>query len=362
MTSITFIIPTRNRPDVLARTLTALGALHPARLRHTCAEVIVVDNASTISPRVPPVLPNGLPARVIALRENHAAASRNVAAAEATGEWLIMLDDDSYPLDTGFLDALVEAPPQVAAIGAEILINDELHESGGLPEVFIGCGVAIRREVFRALGGYDSAFHYYVEEYDLAARLIAAGYRIEHDFRFRVRHEKVPGGRDMNLILQRLVRNNGWVALRYAPPHLRRMEVVHSVFRYGRIAWKERAGAGWRRGLIELARSWRAQPRRALPMPLYDRFTGLAAVRDRLCGLVEGRRVAIVAPGKNVELIRNVVVEQGGVLTREDRAEMRVVGTMSPGPMLDAWRQYDGAAQMPWLPKPAAAPAGACAA
>ena len=47
---------------------------------------------------------------------------------------------------------------------------------------------------------------------------------------FRVLHRKVTANRDMNVILSRLVRNNGWVAQRYAP-EVRRKEELREVRR-----------------------------------------------------------------------------------------------------------------------------------
>src|SRR6185503_611566 len=114
---------------------------------------------------------------------------------------------------------------------------------------FIGCGVAIRLRSFLAAGGYDPTFDYYAEEYDLAARFILAGYRIVHDRRFRVMHEKVTQGRDFNRIVHRLVRNNAWVAQRYAPIEHREAEINETISRYGRIAVKENAAAGYAAGV-----------------------------------------------------------------------------------------------------------------
>ena len=116
---ITYVIPTRNRPEVLANTLWALGALrgHAASLG---AEIIVVDNASDHPPKVDGPLDNGIPVRLIVRTENEGAASRNIAVQEANprSEWIVMLDDDSFPLDTGFLHRLASAPPDVAAVSA----------------------------------------------------------------------------------------------------------------------------------------------------------------------------------------------------------------------------------------------------
>ena len=101
---ISYVIPHRDRPASLARTLEALGALR-GHAALGGAEVIVVDNASARLPQVPKELDNGLPVALIARATNEGAASRNagVAAADRRSEWVVMLDDDSSPLDTGFV-------------------------------------------------------------------------------------------------------------------------------------------------------------------------------------------------------------------------------------------------------------------
>ena len=192
MTFISYILPTRNRPDALATTLAKLGDLpRPEHELAGGAEVIVVDNASDPSASIPCRLNNGLPIALIRRCTNDGAAARNLAANLARGQWLAMLDDDSHPLDCGHLHALAGVPAEVAAIGADIRLPDGSREAGGLPEVFIGCGVAIRRDAFLDAGGYDPSFHYYAEEYDLCAKLILRGGRIIHDSSFRVLHEKL---------------------------------------------------------------------------------------------------------------------------------------------------------------------------
>ena len=207
--AISFIIPTRDRAPVLAETLTGLSELGPLP-----AELIVVDNASEAPPELPARLPNDIPVRTIRLDSNEGAAARNRAAEAARAEWLVMLDDDSHPVGAGFLRAIADAPADVAAIGAEIFLPSGAREAGGLPEVFIGCAAAIRRADFLAAGGYDPAFDYYAEEYDLAAKLLLAGRRVVHDRRFRALHRKSTQGRDMGRILHRLVRNNVWALQR----------------------------------------------------------------------------------------------------------------------------------------------------
>ncbi|MCB9845780.1 MAG: glycosyltransferase [Phycisphaeraceae bacterium] len=349
---IAYILPTRNRPRVLSDTLAALGALPP----HD-AQIIVVDNASSPAAEVLPRLQNGVDAHLIRLEKNLGAASRNVGAraADTSVEWLVMLDDDSQPADLGFLEALRAAPGDVLAVSADIFLpRVARRESGGLPEVFIGCGVAIRRDAFVELDGYDPSFNYYAEEYDLAARLLMRGGRVMFEPRFRVLHHKVEVGRDMDLILERLVRNNGWVIQRFAPELDRRAALRTTRSRYRAIAHKERALAGFAGGLRELRETIRAQRRTPMPPNLWDRFTGLAHAREALHAHWGRRRFAtasIIDPGKGVHLIERALAELGVDPARDPGdAEALVIGTLSPGPMLDAFEQArPGRVIAPWL-------------
>lgn len=359
---LSYLIPTRDRPEVLSATLAALGALP----RHD-AHVIVVDNASATRPTLPRTLANGLSVELIPLRSNAGAAARNAAAiaSDPACEWLVMLDDDSAPMWIGHLEALAAAGPDAAALAAEIWLPSAKspepespdpstlgaiparaanlrtrREAGGLPEVFIGCGVAIRRTAFLESGGYDHTFNFYAEEYDLAAKLLRAGGRITLDRRFQVMHRKVAAGRDMNIILERLVRNNGWVMQRYAPARRRITELRRVIDRYGDIARKEQAETGYIRGRSELLATLRNQRRTPLAAPLWDRFTGKAVARASLerAWIRRGfRTAAIIDEGKNGHIIREVLRELGVREVPASEANTLIVGTLSPGPMLDAF-------------------------
>lgn len=362
--SASYIIPTHNRNMQLAETLRALGALEP----HD-AEVFVADNASDTPLCLPQRLTNGIGVTALALAENRGAAARNDAARAASGEWLVMLDDDSHPINAGFVRTLADQPADVAAVMADIHLPAQgAREAGGLPEVFIGCGVAIRRGAFLDAGGYDPGFDYYAEEYDLAARFIANGMRVAFEPSFRVDHHKVSTGRDMGRILGRLVRNNGWVIQRYAPGDERGAVLDETVQRYRRIAEKEGAVEGYRHGLSELVRTAGAQERRPLSREHWDRFTGLAAAREAVAVALHERpfrTAAIVERGKNVGVVERALVEAGVRVVPHSRQETAmapgehvsmapdieawVVGTMSPGPMLDTGERLHGRrVVLPW--------------
>lgn len=372
---ISYIIPTHNRVERLRATLNAISALGPHDSTGG-AEVIVVDNGSREVPILPRRLPSGIPLTFIRLAANRGAAARNegVKASDPGSQWVVMLDDDSYPDDNGFAGSLSDQPADVGAVSADIWLPSthgaDVRESGGLPEVFIGCGVAIRRSLFLELGGYDPSFHYYVEEYDLAARMLLAGYRVAFDLNFSIAHAKDQRNRDMNLILARLIRNNGWVARRYAPKAVRAAELRSLRSRYRQIAIKEHAVAGYRRGLLELRSTIRAQPSREMSTQIWDRFTGLAAAREALAAaqsLLRFRTAAVVDHGKNAWVIAAALDELGvRIVGEHDDAEALVIGTMSPGPMMDAFSRRAAPRRhgisrpvvMPWL-MPATQPVGA---
>ncbi|MBL8962784.1 MAG: glycosyltransferase [Phycisphaeraceae bacterium] len=345
---ITYVLPTHERHDRLASTLRAIGDLGPHR-EVGGAEVIIVDNASPTPAVAPGALTSGVFVRVIRLETNEGAAARNagVEASDPSSDWVVMLDDDSHPVGTRFLSALSSRSSEVAAVMADIrLPRLGTREAGGLPEVFIGCGVAIRRSAFLEMGGYDRSFNYYVEEYDLAARLLLAGYRVEFDPAFRIDHAKDVTNRDMNEILRRLVRNNGWVVQRYAPEDQRRAELREVRGRYRSIARKEGALDGFGRGLVELRRTFRAQRRTPFPRGLYERFTGKAHALEAL--EAERRQcpfhtAAVVEPGKNAWVVREALAELGvREVDATDDPEVLVIGTMSPGPMIDAAERWSG--------------------
>lgn len=349
---ICYVLPTRNRPERLAHTLAALGRLGPHRARGRAVQVTVavVDNASSPPPTVPERLSWGAEVILLRRRDNAGAAARNdgLRACHPGCRWIVMLDDDSHPMDTRFVEALDSAPPDVGAVAAEIFVPRwNGREAGGLPEVFVGCGVAIRRDLFASLGGYDRRFHYYVEEYDLAARVLLAGMRVTLDRRFRVAHHKDPERRNMGLICRRLVRNNAWIMLRYAPRGERLERIADDLSRYFNVALRERALRGYALGLGELAFSWHNQPRREMPGPIWERFTGLAHARAGLRAAYAERpfrRATLVEVGKNAWAVVRALRELGVEITDEaPRAEALVIATLSPGPMLDAWQRLTSA-------------------
>lgn len=349
---MSLIIPTRNRPAVLEETLDRIGQHHFGAFHQGC-ELILIDNDSEEAVDPPAQLSNGIPVRYIRLDHNMNTAARNVGAELASGDWLVMLDDDSAPEPGCDWDLLIDAPEDQGAIGGEIMLSSGVRESGGLPEVIVGCGCVIRRTCFVASGGYDASFGYYAEEYDLCARMIAEGYRVEHNRSLKFLHRKSTLGRDFNEILYRLVRNNAWVMQRYAPDECRQVELDHIMDRYRAIAIKEDAMRGFERACGELELTLDDQVRSPMNLGLWDRFTGRAAVRETLGGIFQNRAGEVSFVGsphaKGREIIASELNRLGCSFV-EDGNGVRVVGSLSPGPMLDLAEQYPDAI-LPWNPR-----------
>ncbi len=348
--SISFIMPTRNRHQVLAETLKRVGLLSTAETKG-CCELLIVDNASDTPVEAPAQLDNGIPVKLLRLDVNANTAARNIAAIEAEGDWLVMLDDDSSLLAESNWRILDQFDEEVGAVGGEIFLPAGNHEAGGLPEVFVGCGCAIRTSVFLELSGYDAAFGYYAEEYEFCAKLIQSGYRVAHTRSLRFLHRKSTVARDFNEIIRRLVRNNAWVMQRYAPDSALREEMDSLLDRYHTIARKENAIAGYERGRDEIEKTLNEQIRTPLYPELWDRFTGRAAARKVLRAAFSSRpvpvRVVGSAQAKGRGIIESELAELGCDIV-DHGAESIVIGTLSPGPMLDIQAEYADA-NAPWV-------------
>ena len=130
MATISVIIPTHNRPHLLAR------AVESARAAGTTVEVIVVDDASIDA--TADVCRELGEIKYIRLERNQGVAgARNVGILESTGKYVAFLDDDDLRLP-GSLDteaALLDANPEAGFVcGAMIMADQEYQPTG---EVFV---------------------------------------------------------------------------------------------------------------------------------------------------------------------------------------------------------------------------------
>jgi len=208
---ISVIIVNHDGEDSLGR---CLGSLDGSK-----AEVLLVDNASCdnslslVRERFPEV-------RILPQENNLGfAAANNLAAAQVSGETLLLLNNDAW-LEAGALDLLSEklnARPEFGLVApglrypdgqrqfswspARGVVGEALQKvrnpfearrwaHGSLarrlarmvdPIWYTAACVLVRAEAFRAVGGFDENFFMYFEDVDLCLRLEAAGWRLAQE-------------------------------------------------------------------------------------------------------------------------------------------------------------------------------------
>ena len=179
----TALIPTRNRRELLGTVLEAILA------QSVPVEVIVLDDGSTdgtadwVREQFPVV-------RVCRTEVSQGPTyQRNQGALLATTPYLFTIDDDcllASPHTIAQTIALMD-DRQVGAvtipfmnIKADRIVRSVAPDSNGVYATFefYGGMVAFRRDAFLKLGGYRTSYFMYVEESDLALRMLEEGYLV----------------------------------------------------------------------------------------------------------------------------------------------------------------------------------------
>lgn len=221
---VSIIIPAWNHCEVTLACLAALAADTP----RTPYEVIVVDDASSDDSalRLPAV--SGL--RYLRNERNLGfIGACNAGALTAKGRWLVFLNNDTQPR-SGWLDALIDSfayLPEAGIVGAKLIYPDgRLQEAGGIVfsdgsawnygrfdaaddprynyvrevDYCSGAAIAISRELFQRLHGFDTHFSpAYYEDTDLAMRVRALGKRVYYQPASEVIHfEGLSSGTDIS--------------------------------------------------------------------------------------------------------------------------------------------------------------------
>lgn len=194
---VSLIVVSRHRAAALARCLAAV-----AQLDHPCFEVVVVADPAGLARVQAAGL--GPAVKAVEFDEANISAARNAGLAVAAGAVAAFLDDDAVP-EPSWLSRLAApfADPRVAAAGGFVRGRDGLtfqwrarwvDRSGetaplevpadrpslwraapGLGVKTEGTNMAVRTDLLTALGGFDPAFRFYLDETDLNLRLAALG-------------------------------------------------------------------------------------------------------------------------------------------------------------------------------------------
>jgi GT2 family glycosyltransferase len=141
----------------------------------------------------------------------------------------MVLDDDSHPVDAGTLDHLIEIldhHPHIGVVACRIESPDGRPvRTWHLPKAdipgpsmcFVGCGFAIRRDLFHRIGWFPEEFFLYQNEMETAIRVMKAGYGIHYAPSCRVIHRESGIGRASWRRVYFPTRNTLWIIRHYFP-------------------------------------------------------------------------------------------------------------------------------------------------
>ena len=211
-------------------------------------EIIVVDNGSDDESLA--ALRKIDTIRLIELPENlgHARA-RNEGISCANGQFILLLDSDSYLGRSGLskLVARMQQDPSIGVIGCRVMNwftgdidqwfypqkYDEMGDTEFETYSFSAAGALLRTDAVRKAGGFWDELFIYNEEVDLSIGIIRDGRRILYMPNVPVFHRASPHGR---VPTQRFyyyqIRNWIWILYRHYPfwPRIRRAVMLSAVY------------------------------------------------------------------------------------------------------------------------------------
>lgn len=195
---VSVVIVSRGRPDALKRCL--LGV---SQLQYECFEVVVVADPQGIAALDETDF--GAAIKQVPFDQANISAARNLGLTHAAGEFIAFIDDDAVPEPEWLRYLMLPArQADIAALGGYVrgrngisfqwqarginplgvcydldldpLQASVLHPPKGHAVKTEGTNMAFRRDLLIALGGFDPAFHYFLDETDVNMRLAQAGH------------------------------------------------------------------------------------------------------------------------------------------------------------------------------------------
>ncbi|MEU1290623.1 glycosyltransferase family 2 protein [Kitasatospora sp. NPDC005856] len=200
---VSVVVATRNRPSDIRHLLTAVAGCDTGIVH----EVILVDDASDQPLRVDGAQQPFAVRLIRNPRRIGAAASRNLAAEQATGDVLAFLDDDARPLPDWFQVLDAELTAERAAITGRVLPFDSgvvararqyryevryaQHAAASEVTFFAGGNSAVWTDLFRAAEGFPDVVT--ASDNGLVERLGETGGRVHFVPALRVAHRNSKG-------------------------------------------------------------------------------------------------------------------------------------------------------------------------
>lgn len=214
--TFTVMIATRNRIDDLRRTCKNIQTWCPQPNEVIiCADACTDGTAEMIRDEFP----------TFTLLENEkslgSVGSRNRILHLAKQDFVICLDDDSYPVDPTFLKRIRQTlteHPEAGVITFSELRNGNVYSSvnktpsspGHYVPAYPNCAAVMRRDLYLKLQGFPTFFHHMYEETDYALQCYAAGFAVWFEPSIIIRHHTSPVQRQPVKRHHKNARNELW--------------------------------------------------------------------------------------------------------------------------------------------------------
>jgi GT2 family glycosyltransferase len=285
---LSLLVVTFNRPADLLDLLQSVATQEGAR--EVLEEVLILDNGTSADytkcwdfvSRHPE-----LPIRVVRSHENlGAAAGKNLLMREARCDIFLFLDDDavfSTSRDLASLASVLDKDffrdANAGIVQLRVVYHDTKEPQRSayphkrrepskadtvfLTSFFVGGATLMRKEALDLVGPYPEGSIYAMEEYDLAYRIIDAGYSIGYDPSITIEHKESREGRlpdDAKLRLQWV--NKSAIAWRYLP--LRYFVTTALMWSLEYVRRARGHPAGYVRGWRDVVRIPFAEPRKPI--------------------------------------------------------------------------------------------------
>lgn len=288
------LICTRDRPDRLERTLTALD-----RQTDRDFPIIVVDQSQAEDPRLKRRSASNRRLEVIRDEGTGVGRARNIGWRRCPGEWIVFLDDDCVP-EPDWAEGLHQAcraHPDIDAISGHVVgdprpeyeglyvtvypVTEERVRSGRWTwpwEIGFSLCLAVRRSTLERLGGWDDRLGPGTapfpdgEDMDFNYRLLKSGGRVLATPQVRSRHEQWRSPEELGPLFRDYMQ--GWCG--FSMKHLRGGDLVG-----GLRLW------GW--GVYDLVKMFASALRRRSPLRL-------RVAAFKLQGLVVGTARGLTYP------------------------------------------------------------------
>ena len=265
---VSIIITTKNRSAELRRTIEVLRRLSPPpREILITADGCSDDTIQVVQAELPQ-------ARLFVNQQGRGSiASRDRMIREARGEFVLSLDDDSYPEQVDCLARIIPLFEQRLRMAVlhfpqrtdeypPSLVRDDFGPALATRS-FSSAGAVLRRSTYLQLRGFAPFFFHAYEEPDYALQCVAAGFDTYFSPSLTIRHHYTGTARNEKRTHHRHARNEFWSALIQVPfPYVIPVAAyrVFSQFRYAcsrGLNWIVREPAWWPQALVGIPRCLR---------------------------------------------------------------------------------------------------------